>query len=352
MADRSGIGWTDATWNPTKGCSRKSEGCRHCYAEAVSARIANATQAKLRAVTERGGDERDRIRALSPTESAYRIVVRWQRGGDRPADDDDVALPRWNGRVVTDLSVYEKPIHWKRPRLIFVDSMSDLHHEALGPDHLDIIYGVMAIADRHRFQILTKRPDLARLYLSAPERPQKILDALRKLQASLRRLEEPIPELDAALERWGETLPWPLSNVIQGTSVENQAQADGRILELLRCPAAARFVSYEPALGPVDYEPWVWPQCILTREEHDANCEGGLFCEERLVDWIIVGGESGPQHRPMEIAWVEAVADVCGASDTALYVKQDAGARPGQQGRIPERLWARKEYPPILRPSV
>jgi protein gp37 len=191
------------------------------------------------------------------------------------------------------------PLKWKSPKRIFVNSLSDLFHEALPDEAIDRVFAVMALCEQHTFQILTKRPDRMLLWFSA-ERPA-ILDRLF--------LAGKMPD-----RWWGSHINfiqsdglrnWPLSNCWLGVSVENQATADTRIPLLLKTPAAVRFVSYEPALSGVD----------LTR-----YLSLGL-------DLVIVGGESGPGARPFDIEWVRQTIEQCKAAGVACFVKQ-LGAVP------------------------
>lgn len=122
------------------------------------------------------------------------------------------------------------------------------------------------------------------------------------------------------LQRW--LAGFPPENVWIGCTAENQEEADRRIPHLLKAPAAKRFLSVEPLLGPLDLEQYLWPGCIATREEHDRECGGGMWCDERSIDWIIVGGESGPGARPMQMSWVRSIIEQCGAADVPCFVKQ------------------------------
>ncbi len=190
---KTSIEWTDTTWSPTRGCSRVSEGCVNCYAERMAARFS---------------------------------------GPGRPfhgfAKDG-----KWTGKVELIPSKLDDPLRWRKPRRVFVNSMSDLFHEALPFDAISEVYARMACSPQHTFQVLTKRPR-------------------RRLEYSRGGM------LEAFMGGDHETI-WPLPNVWEGVSVEDQATADERIPLLLETPAAVRFVSYEPALGPVDFSRWMWP---------------------------------------------------------------------------------------------
>lgn len=251
MSDRTGIQWTEATWNPTRGCSRVSEGCRRCYAERLQPRL------------ERGPEP---------------VYVRITPAG-----------PRWTGTVELIPSRLEIPLRWRRPRWIFVDSMSDLFHEALPDEALAQVFAVMARAPWHRFQVLTKRA--------------------------------------ARLRAWTATAGAPLEQVWLGVSVEDQAAADARVPDLLGARAAHRFLSCEPLLGPLDIHPW------LARVARDVDflevsaSDGSIDSCVRVhlaprVDWVIAGGESGPEARPCHPDWVRSLRDQCAAAGVPFFFKQ------------------------------
>jgi len=185
-----------------------------------------------------------------------------------------------------------QPLSWRTPRRVFVNSMSDMFHPLVPDSFLDKCFAVMAQASRHTFQILTKRPE-------------RMLDYCEKRGVGL-----------------------PLPNVWLGVSCEDQRRADERLPLLLETPAAVRFVSLEPLLGPIDFP---------------LPCDGSVFWGG--LHWGIIGGESGPQYRPMQVEWAQGIADTFAWAHVPLYVKQDSGPRPGKQGRLSDALWARKEYP-------
>jgi protein gp37 len=206
------------------------------------------------------------------------------------------AGPRWTGRVELVPSKLDLPLHWKRPRRIFVNSTSDLFHEALSDLDINRVFARMARAPQHTYQILTKRPGRAREWF------------------------------DWASVANYTVKPWPLPNVWVGVSVEDQATADERIPLLLQTPAVLRWVSYEPALGPVDFR------------------MGGMSLPEFSphrplpdLDWIVVGGESGPGARPFDVAWARSTVAQCKSAGVAVFVKQ-LGAQPlVEPGRL--RYW-------------
>lgn len=272
MTDGTGIQWTDTTWNPVRGCSRVSEGCRNCYAEKVAA----------------------------------------QFGGPGMPYDGLTTDGRWNGTVRVVKEHLDDPIRWRRPRRIFVNSMSDLFHEALSDAAVDRIFGVMIKAWWHTFQVLTKRPERMKAYLAR-------IDGGRHVYAAAQ--EFPWPKWAMrAVDRGEDRSGWPIPNVWLGVSVEDQATADERIPLLLRTPAAVRFVSYEPALGPVDF---------ANVELSGGRLINALNPSDALVpvggprlDWVIVGGESGPGARPCDVAWIRQVVGQCHAASVPVFVKQ------------------------------
>ena len=230
MGERSQIEWTDATWNPVTGCTKVSPGCKHCYAERLAARL----------------------KAMGNP--------RYRNGFSVTLHPDQITLP----------------LKWRQPRRIFVNSMSDLFHEAVPEDYIRQVFEVMGQADWHIFQVLTKRA---------------------------RRLEE-----------IASRLLWP-PNVWQGVSVENSRYV-WRVNHLRQIPAAVRFLSVEPLLGPIS----------------QVALDG--------IDWVIVGGESGPQHRTMDLAWVREIRDQCVQKGVPFFFKQWGGRTPKTGGRVLEgRVW-------------
>jgi len=281
MSNFTNIEWTDATWNTVVGCSKVSAGCANCYAEKMANRI------KSRNV-------------LDSICGAYRSVV----GADR----------KWNGRIETYDNALTIPLRWKKPRHIFVNSMSDLFHEQVPFDFIDKVFAVMAKCQQHTFQILTKRPDQMAKYLRRIMRDcGTILHAAHKLGI------EP-PEPKTATKRDYLHYCWPFQNVWIGTSVENQQTADSRIPHLLDCPATMRFLSCEPLLGSIDIH-FVSP--VKTRDLKNQS----LADERREIDLVIVGGESGTHARPCKIEWIRSIMRQCRGANVPVFVKQ-LGANP------------------------
>ena len=247
MADQSGIEWTEATWNPTTGCDRVSPGCDNCYALTLAKRLQAMGSAK------------------------------YQADGD----------PRTSGpgfKLTLHPEALDLPRSWRQPRVVFVDSMSDLFHPDVPVDFIQQVFAVMTDTPQHTYQILTKRSQ-----------------RLRKL---------------------GQTLEWP-RNVWMGVSVENDKYRF-RIDHLREVPAAVRFLSLEPLLGPL-------PRLDLTG-----------------VHWVIVGGESGPNARPMDEAWAVDIRDQCLATEVPFFFKQWGGRTPKAGGRLlGSRTW--DEMPKLAR---
>jgi len=276
MGDKTGISWTDATWNPIRGCSRVSEGCRNCYAEAVAARF-------------------------SGKGLAYEGLT---RNG------------KWTGEVRVIPEHLEDPLRWTRPRRIFVNSMSDLFHENLDDEVIDRIFAVMALAPQHTFQVLTKRPERMRAYFSDLRFRLSIIFEYALMLGKLNGY-----EIASRLDN-----PRPLDNVHLGVSVEDQPTAEERIPLLLQTPAAVRWVSYEPALGPVDFQSLDG----IGGYRYNALCRGAPFGHyeyNAALDWLVIGGESGPGARPFDLAWARSTVAQCKAAGVSVFVKQ-LGARP------------------------
>ena len=230
MSDKSAIEWTDATWNPVTGCTQVGPGCDHCY--------------------------------------ALRFAERW-RGIPNHPYEQGFDLRLWPGRL-------DVPLQWRRPRRIFVNSMSDLFHKDVPDDFIRRVFDVMVRADWHVFQILTKR--------------------------------------SSRLAALGPTLPWR-PNIWAGVSVELDRMT-GRVDHLRATPAHVRFISAEPLLGPL-------PSLDLTD-----------------IHWVITGGESGPNSRPCDEDWVRDLRDRCLGTGTAFFHKQWGGPRPKSNGRdLDGRTW-------------
>jgi protein gp37 len=214
----------------------------------------------------------------------------------------------------------DAPLHWKKPSRIFVNSMSDLFHEKLPEADVLSVFQVMAKCPRHTFQILTKRPEKMMVFLH--ERRWRNLGYSAAIGGSYCVSLIPGDHRDGkSYDRDGDYLP----NVWLGVSVEDQKTADERIPLLLQTPAAVRFVSYEPALGPVDFSKIIMPDGDHLDALYNDGADAG-------IDWVIVGGESGPGTRPFDIDWARKVIEQCKAAGVACFVKQ-LGAKPFQSPR-------------------
>ncbi|MER9223155.1 DUF5131 family protein [Mesorhizobium sp. M0644] len=236
MAQTS-IEWTDVTWNPVAGCSIESDGCKFCYAMRMAARLEAMGVTKYRGLTRKSGGR-----------------------------------SKWTGKISLDEKALAAPLKWRKPRRVFVNSMSDLFHPSVPAVFVAAVWATMAKTPHHTYQILTKRP-------------AQMADMLRS-----------------------SNLP-VLPNVWLGTSIEDRRVAS-RLDDLRRAPALVRFVSFEPLIGSV----------------HGVNLEN--------IDWAIVGGESGPHARPMNVVWVDEIETMCRATGTAFFFKQWGGKNKKASGRL------------------
>lgn len=287
MGDGTGIEWTDATWNPIRGCSLVSKGCQNCYAMGVAARFSGPGQ-------------------------AYEGLASRRSNGK----------PQWTGEVrVVDAHMHD-PLKWKRPRRIFVNSMSDLFHENVSDDTIAKVVAVMALAPRHTFQLLTKRPARMKALWNS--------HVFRQLVAVNIRLTAVVRDLGVTWPEVRDDNEWPLKNLWLGVSTEDQPTADERIPELEETPAAVRFISAEPLLGPIVLRKWRCA-CGMVRTESqfvaDNVCPKCKLVEGQLwsrftLDWVIAGGESGLNARPMHPAWPRSLKNQCQSGGVAFFFKQ------------------------------
>ena len=307
------IEWTERTWNPVVGCARVSEGCRHCYAERMSARLANMADAD--AVRQAADLPADAVPDVG-RKGEYRHVVRWSEQNE----PGSIALPQWNGQVRCIDEALDEPLRRKKPTTWFVCSMSDLFHESVPFEFIDGVWAVMALCPQHTFQVLTKRPERMAEYL-AEHRELDMADLYARLAQDV-----DLPDgFDYSSPRY-DPITDPLANVWLGTSVEDQAAADARIPHLLRCPAAVRFLSCEPLLGEVDLR-----LRNIACYWHQRNNFG------EPLHWVIVGGESGPGARHMDPDWARSLRDQCEAEGVAFFMKQMDKKQP-----IPPDLMVRQ----------
>ena len=278
MSDKTGISWTDATWNPIVGCTKVSAGCDNCYAIRTAHRM-----------------------AANPNPLVSQAYAGTESGGE------------WTGKVNL-LADRLEPLRWRKPRRIFVNAQSDLFHKGVPDEFIARVFAVMALTPRHTYQVLTKRHGRMRSLLRSDNFRPAVEDAMRGIVAAYR-TERP----------WYAA--WPLPNLWLGVSVEDQATADLRIPALLDTPAAVRWLSCEPLLGPVDLRGLL--QCFHCKTTHKFElCDrmshpvpyGAL--SKRHVDWVVVGGESGPGARPMHPAWARSLRDQCQAAGVPFHFKQ------------------------------
>ena len=272
MADKTKIEWTDATWNPITGCSRVSPGCVNCYAERLAAGRLNHHPSRAGLTDDHG---------------------------------------RWNGEVRFNEEWLEQPLHWKKPRRIFVVAHGDLFHEKVPDAWIDKVFAVMGTAHQHTFQVLTKRPERMRNYI---------------MNGAKERLVEGSRPLDITIWYGG----WPLKNVWLGTSVEDQDHLYDRGFDLVTTHAAVRWLSVEPLLRPVDISSYLY---------RNLPDDASSWLGDSGLDWVVVGGESGPGYRPMEAEWARSIRDQCKLAGVPFFMKQMAG-----KVRIPADLMIR-EYP-------
>jgi len=255
----TGIEWTDRTWNPTTGCTKVSPGCDNCYAKGIA----------------------ERFRGHAAFPHGFDVQVRDVRVND--------------------------PLRWRKPARIFVNSMSDLFHADIDQAWIATIFGVMAAARRHTFQVLTKRHARMRTLLN----DDNFVAQVRSLAI-------------------GKGLPagewqWPLPNLWLGVSVENQQWANIRIPQLLMTPAAVRFLSCEPLLGPVTLTHVEWAKgggTHLDVVNGRHGVPGAWTSAAKAVDWVIVGGESGRKARPMHPRWAQVLRDQCSEAGVPFFFKQ------------------------------
>lgn len=251
MADNSEIEWTDATWNPTTGCTKVSQGCANCYAKRF-----------------------------------------WHRWAGNPKTV-------YFGRPFEDVQCHpdrlDQPLRWKKPRRIFVNSMSDLFHEDVSDDFIADVFNVMAEAKHHTFQVLTKRPERMRDFMLGTSGCGANYD--------------------------------PIPNIWYGVSIEDQETANERIPPLLEIPATVWWLSIEPLLGPLDLSPWLeWgssgPPWLCNNDEGNERA------------WVVCGGESGPKARPMHPTWARSLRDQCDVAGVPFFFKQWGEWLPSGQDDI------------------
>jgi protein gp37 len=274
MSEHSNIEWTDTTWNPVLGCDKVSAGCKGCYAIRTAWRLQHNPNPKVA--------------------KAFEGLAKIEGG-----------KPNWTGRINFIPERLADPLGWSKPRKVFVNSQSDLFHDGVEDFQIDAVFAVMAQAHQHTFQVLTKRPErmlayFKKLQAAADEHAPKTVTGkfLPSDVLNIRNLARNPHSANAF------KADWPLPNVWLGVSCENQATADERIPLLLQTPAAVRWVSAEPLLGEV----------ILPRLSHNPDSTG--------LNWVVAGGESGPDARPMHPDWARSLRDQCKAAGVPFFFKQ------------------------------
>lgn len=334
MTHNTNIEWTHIpgfkgeTWNPIVGCDVVSPGCTNCYAMRVAGHRLDG----------------------NPKTQHYAGTTKVSKAG-----------PVWTGKVaLASEKAFTAPLHWAKPRAVFVNSMGDLFHESVPDEWIDRVFAIMALSPQHIFIVLTKRAERMRAYISALD--IFALEGTDTWQEAEYRVD--CDDDDAASAAWHrqtgalETAIFatrkcldagkPLPNVWLGVSVEDQARAESRIPYLLATPAAIRFVSCEPLLGPVDltkvthrdpqkfgwlnYDPWL--------DALTGNYPLLDGCERRphpnRLHWVIAGGESGPGARPMHPDWARSLRDQCQAAGVPFFFKQWGRYAPRRNGEVTE----------------
>lgn len=292
---KSAIEWTTETWNPIVGCSILSPGCTNCYAMAMAARI-EAMNLEARE-TERASGKR-------------KTIATQYDGTTKKVNGHAI----WTGKMaMASDTVLLSPLKRKKPTTYFVNSMGDLFHEDVPDEWIDQVLAVMALCPQHIFQVLTKRAKRMREYLTA----RNGMGGAAICAA--------INAIPGALGNRRGALEMPLPNVWLGVSIERQQEADERIPLLLQTPAAIRFISAEPLLGPIDLTDITWPKDRRRFPETDdlTDARSSLHViEGSKLDWVIVGGESGPGSRPMHPDWARSLRNQCAAAGVPFFFKQ------------------------------
>lgn len=282
---RTTIEWTDVAWNPIRGCSPVSAGCTNCFAMRQAHRFSGPTQ-PYAGLTELGPQG-----------------------------------PRWTGMIALDHDALKRPLHWRKPKRIFVNSMSDLFHEEVPFEFVHRVFATIRQTPQHIYQVLTKRPERMREFITDYLRPREALG-------------------------WANGF---YRHVHFGVSIEDQATADVRIPILLQTPAAVRWVSAEPLLGPVDLGQIVNPGLAEGQDFIHAlagyawTCSGSDYIDTcgigAHLDWVVVGGESGPRARRCDLAWIRSLRDQCQTAAVPIFIKQ-LGRKPYlEEGSPAAREW-------------
>lgn len=297
MATDTTIEWADKTWSPIIGCDRVSDGCLRCYAINTA-----------------------HIRSSNPNP---KVAVAFAGTTHRKDGRTD-----WTGQINQLEDRLTQPLTWKKPRKVFVNSQSDLFHKNVTDEFIARVFAVMALTPQHTYQVLTKRHARMRALLKNPDFRLMCEEAEAVLVA-----DEATPGLsryqrDQFQTRWWSSFAKPLANLWLGVSVEDQHWADIRIPALLDTPAAVRWISAEPLLGPLWIADYIWQPCPCCHGEgHDEACApcGDHQCDSghvQQLDWVVAGGESGPGARPAHPDWFRSLRDQCTESHVPFLFKQ------------------------------
>jgi protein gp37 len=298
------IEWTTDTWNPIRArnlktgktgwhCEHATTGCINCYSERLNLRLGTGLPFK-------------------------------------PGHRKDI-------EIFLDENMLTAPLRWKKPRMIFVCSMTDLFADFVKDGWIDRIFAVMALCPQHTFQVLTKRAERLRTWFSTTSaNDERVTDVVANAY-EIGGLERPNGEMWATDAKvCSISTRWPLSNCWLGISCERQEEADERIPKLLATPAAVRFISAEPLLGPIDIGEY-----LVGHEDHDVDLSrapgsmvGGCVGWTPSIDWVIVGGESGPHARPMHPDWTRSIRDRCRAAGVPFFLKQWGEWAPSDRGEL------------------
>jgi protein gp37 len=332
VSDKTKISWTDASWPVVTGCTHISEGCDNCYA-------ARLTSGRLKHL---------------------------------PAYEGLAEHGRFNGHVRLLPDRLDWPAKWRKPRRIFVSDMADLFHDKVPDGFIARVWDVMGQNQQHTYQILTKRHARMKSWLTRwadqagdgdsgrpdgfpplPRGPEAVRGAYSSGRARLfadmldsmgtppEGCAYPLYDWMEGWRFWGRDL----FNVWGGVSAENQKWFDIRGQALLDTPLAVRWVSCEPLLGPIDLTDCGGVNAIEKDWTGGPPPLAGTGARHPLVDWVVIGGESGPGHREMDVDWLVNLAGQCQDAGVPVFVKQDSGPRSGMQGRIPDDVWQLKQFP-------
>ena len=304
------IDWTDETWNPVVGCSKVSPGCLNCYAERMGRRLAYMGNDNYKRVIEYVEEDLSGENVVNTPES-------WFEG--------------WTGETVCIESKLTEPLHWRKPRKIFVCSMGDLFHESVPFEFIDKVFNIMMLCPQHTFQVLTKRPERMKEFFE--KRPSNLWAGWTKRNGNIEQA-------------------WPFPNVWLGVTAENQEMADKRIPILLQTPAAKRFVSIEPMLGEIEID---FGDNMTDDEDSGVGCApcdlGGIrhqhyvgeLCN-RSLDLVICGGESGPRARFMRLDWARMLRNECQDAGVPFFFKNIGGVRKPKDGHLLDGVEHRPEF--------